>query len=262
MNSADLAERFRTRLGSTLPPFEVDLFRADLARANLDLMAAALEDTRQIVARAGPPHNPRDAVLARYNLKLAEIAQLFPIFFIFESAFRSFASARLALSYGDDQWWKPIRDTVARRGNLHSLHRLGNQPARRDVVDTVTHLIKGMGPGAAAVVTTYDLLEGGTLAHVERLIKANWTAIEAAFRQPAGRPPFTQRSFNDQFRLVRNARNDAYHHRTVSNRSRVLEIMEQLLDLLDISLDARLQAISNARLAPLQFSIPIGPHHS
>ena len=37
--------------------------------------------------------------------------------------------------------------------------------------DTVRHLIRGMGSGARSIRSTYDLLEGGTLAHVERLIE-------------------------------------------------------------------------------------------
>jgi hypothetical protein len=262
MNPTDLTEIFRTRLGATQSRLQVDLFVADLARANLDLMEAALKEARAIAARAGPPLHARDAVVALYNVKLAELSQLFPVFFVFESAFRAFTAARLALVYGDDQWWKPVRDALVQNRNLRTLHRLGTGPARRDVVDTVAHLLRGMGLGATRVGTSYDLLEGGTLAHVERLINSHWSQIDQALRHDPAQTPLTAAGFGNLFKAVRNARNDAYHHRSIQHRSRVIAIVEQLLDMLDISLEARLTAVTTVSLPPLVFAIPIASRHT
>lgn len=262
MNPGDLLETFRVRLGATQSSVQVTLFQADLARANLDVMRAALREVQSIAGRAGAPRNARDAVVARYNTHLAEIAQFFPVLFIFESAFRSFTAARLSLAYGDDQWWQPVRDAVVQGRDPLTLRRLGNLSARRDVIDTVAHLVRSMGRNAAGIATCYDLLEGGTLAHVERLIASHWSLIGSALRQPQVPAPVTAAGFGDLFKIVRNARNDAYHHRMIGNRARAIGIAERLLDMLDISLATRIQALDAATIAPLPFAIQTQSRHS
>ena len=156
----------------------------------------------------------------------------------------------------------PIRRAVDQKQSTQNIRFLGTAPARRDVKDTVQHLLRGMGGGAASVNSSYDLIEGGTLAHVERLIDHHWSEMSHVFRQPHIRAPLTSSTFRDQFKVVRLARNDAYHHRTVSSRPRLVSIMEQLLDLLDISISARLNYVGLAKIKPLQFSIAIEPRHS
>src|ERR1700735_3244146 len=262
MNPAELMGIFTTRLGAVQPPAQIDLFSADLMHANLDLMNAALKEACAIAARGSAPRNAREAVLALYNIKIAEVSQLFPLFFVFESAFRSFTAARLAIVYDDDQWWRPVRDAVTSGSSLRALHRLGGQAARRDVTDTVAHLIRGMGPAAARIATSYDLLEGGTLAHVERLINSHWSQIDHVLRHNPAAPKLTAAAFMDLFRVVRTARNDAYHHRSVAHRPRVVAIAERLLDMLDISLNARMTRIGAAAISPLSFALPIKARHA
>lgn len=261
MQPSDLAEFFRTRLGATQTRSQIELFDGDLMRSNLDLMQASLREARAIVANAGAPRNARDAVVAIYHVKLAELSQLFPIFFLFESAYRSFTAARLSAVYGDDQWWRPVRDALDMDRDLRTLHHLGNLSARRDVVDTVAHIFKGMGHGASGVSTSYDLLSGGTLAHVERLIGGHWSAIEQVLRQDPARPRLTGSTFTDLFKVVRNARNDAYHHRSVQQRMRVVAIVEQLLDMLDMNLGTHLTTVHQAPVAQLKFAIPKERRH-
>lgn len=262
MQPSDLAEIFRTRLGSIQTRSQVELFEGDLLRSNLDLMDVSLKEARAMAAAAGAPEHARDAVMTIYRSKLAELAQLFPVFFVFESAYRSFVAARLSVLYGDDQWWKPVRDAFSQGRDPHTLRHLGNLPARRDVVDTVFHLIKGMGPGAAGVDSCYDLLEGGTLSHVERLIAKHWTAVDSILRHDPAKPKLTSATFGDLFRIVRLARNDAYHHRSVRQHARVVAIVEQLLDMLDMSLSAHLEAIASASVPPLRFAVATQPRHS
>ncbi|MEO6216970.1 MAG: hypothetical protein ABIO86_13150 [Sphingomonas sp.] len=262
MKPSDLLETFRVRLGATQSTVQVTLFQADLMRANLEVMKAALREVQSIAASAGAPRHARDAVIARYNARLAEITQFFPVFFIFESAFRSFTAARLTLAYSDDQWWAPVRDAVVQGRDPLRLQRLGNLAARRDVIDTVVHLVRSMGRNSSGITTCYDLLEGGTLAHVERLIASHWSVIDAALRQSQLPAPITATGFGDLFKIVRNARNDAYHHRMIGNRARAISIAERLLDMLDISLAARIQALDAASIAPLPFAIPVQSRHA
>lgn len=261
MNPSDLTEVFRTRLGYTRSRLEVELFAADLGRSNLNLMDAALKEARAIAARAGPPRHARDSVIAIYNVKLAELAQLFPTFLVFESAYRAFTAARLAVAYGDDRWWSPVREAIAQGRNPVGAKSPGGIHLPRNAVDTVAHLLRGMGAGAAGVSTCYDLLEGGNLAHVERLIASHWTQIDGALWHDPARPKLTASGFGDLFRAVRKARNAAYHHRAVENRRRVVAMAEQLLDMLDVSLRDRLSAVGGAPLPPLLFGIQSSSRH-
>jgi hypothetical protein len=262
MTPESLLEEFRTRLGRTQLPSQVELFQGDLFRCNLNIMAAALMEVRAVTSRTGVvPSDARSTVLNTYAVKVAEISQLFPLFFVFESAFRSFAAARLRLIYGEELWWEPIRNALLNSRPLAAVHRLGRCGARRDVKDTVAHLLRGMGPGVMAIRTTYDLLEGGTLAHVERLIDQHWTDMSQVFHTAPGATRLRSSAFRERFSVVRNARNDAYHHRTVAGRPRMVAFAEQLLDLIDINLAARMHEVAAARLPPLPFSLALEDRH-
>lgn len=249
MTADDLTTRFRTRWGATLPLVEVERFTSDLYQTNHALMHAALVEAQDIAKRAGPPRDARGAVNALYDIRLAELAQMFPVFFIFESAFRSFAAARLAVAYGNDLWWDPVRQALLANANPRNITKLGSKPARRDTLDAVTHLLKSVGNGMGSLEGTYDLLEAGTLGHVQRLIAANWAEIEPALHQPS--PPLTAGNFRDRFDKVRIARNDAYHHRLITGRARVATTAEELLALLDTHLAERLARVGAAPLSAL-----------
>lgn len=111
------------------------------------------------------------------------------------------------------------------------------------------------------IAGTYDLLEAGTLGHVGRLIAANWTEIEPTFHRD-GHPPLTASNFRDQFNKVRLARNDAYHHRMIAGRSKVVATAERLLDLLDAHLGNRVDALQNAPIQPLAFTTAVEARHA
>lgn len=249
MTADDLIQRFRTRWGAPQPLVEVERFTSDLYQANHALMHAALVEAQDIAKRVGPPRDARGAVTALYDVRLAELSQMFPVFFIFESAYRSFAAARLAVTYGNDLWWAPVRQALLTNADPRHITRLGSKPARRDTIDAVTHLLRSVGNGMTDLESTYDLLEAGTLGHVQRLISANWTDIEPALQQPS--PPLTAANFRDRFDKVRIARNDAYHHRLIRGRTRVATTAEELLGLVDTHLAERIARVAAAPLKAL-----------
>ncbi|WP_343698943.1 hypothetical protein [Caulobacter sp.] len=256
-----LLDTFRYRLGGTRPVLEVERFEADLYRSNHALMKAALLEAQSIAARLGPAKDVRAAVLALYDTRLAEIAQMFPVFFVFESAYRAFTAARLTAVYGDDLWWDPVRQALLAKSDPQSVPALGGRPAKRDVIDALSHLLKGLkDPGMRQLRGTYDLLEAGTLTHVGRLISSHWTDIEPVFSQ-SGPLPLTSANFSDQFNKVRNARNDAYHHRLIRDRVKVAAIVERLLDLLDVHLGDRLDRLAKVQVAGLPVHVPQVPRH-
>lgn len=248
-------EFFRTRLGRLQPKLVLEAFNADLARTNLNVMWAALRDTEALVqSTKRPPKDPRAAVLARYERAAAAIAQLFPVFFVFESAWRTYVATRLNLIYGGESWWHGVRDLLAQKGDVTGVANLGTRPARGEVVRTLAHIIGGV-QRPSDLTTTFELLEIATLRHLEDLIDRHWSDMAHPFSetQALGRP--TSDQFGKLFARVRKARNDAYHHRVVSGREDVVSAAEQLVDLLNIHMGDRLAGIAAVQPAPLKFKV-------
>lgn len=261
MTETELLTIFHMRLGRVQSSLEVERFTADLYRSNHALMRTALFSVHAIATKAGAPRSARAAVQAAYDRQLAEIAQMFPVFFIFESAFRAFVAARLAAVYGNDLWWDPVRVAVQTGADPLEIVSLGGRSAKRDVVDTLTHLLRSLKLRALPDLRgTYDLLEVGTLAHVGRMISGHWADIAPALRS-GGALSLTSANFADQFNKVRNARNDAYHHRPVPERLKVVAAAERLLDLLDVHLGKRLKDLRSMAPEDLPSLIAAEPRH-
>lgn len=255
-------EFFRTRLGRLQPKAVLDAFNTDLARTNLDVMWAALRDTEALVQQTKrAPKDPRAAVLARYERAAASIAQLFPVFFVFESAWRTYVSTRMVLIHGGEGWWYEVRDLIKQGVSVPEVATLGTRPARGEVVRTLVHILSGTAR-PADLTTTFELLEVASLKHLEVLIDRHWSDMAHPFTSTPllGRP--TSDRFRNLFVRVRKARNDAFHHRVVSGREEVVNAAEQLLDLLDIHLGERVTGISGVHLAPLTFKALAEARHA
>lgn len=254
-------EFFRTRFGRMPTKLQLDIFRADLARLNLDIMSAALKQAEAVVqSTKRPPRDVRLAVLAQYEWIVASIGQLFPVFFIFESAWRSYSAARLSLIYGGDHWWHDVRDAIAQKRDPLLVTKLGGFHAKREVVILVSRILAPV-PSPATLTTTYDLMAESTLAHVEKLIGRHWTDMASPFSGPARLNVPTLGRFEALFTKVRRARNDAYHHRTVSDRAGVVSAVEQLLDLLDLHLGDRVASLGAVQLPALSFKLTKEARH-
>jgi hypothetical protein len=59
-------------------------------------------------------HEWQPAIFRVYNRKVAEHAQLFPIFHTFETAFRSTIAVTLEEHYRHARWWRPIYKRLRR----------------------------------------------------------------------------------------------------------------------------------------------------
>lgn len=262
MDSVEQVRFFRSRLGRILPGLQADLFAADLTRANLDVMDAALKQVAAAATAAGsPPRDARAAVWAEYDRRLAEIAQLFPVFFTFESAWRSLMAVLLAGHYGADDWWQPIRASVLAGRPASTVAMLGGAPARPEVVDTVARMLRPMGRSLAHVSGSYGLLQAGTLGNVETLIERHWSTVRSALRTTTAVGSPTLAQFMVMFGRVRNARNDAYHHRVVAQRVRVVAAAETLLDLVDVHLGDHVVRVEAVHPAPFTLQVGREPRH-
>lgn len=252
---------YRHRFGRTMTPTDLALFERDLETCNLDVMSGALRQAEAAAqAAAKPPRDVRGAVLAQYDRGAAKLSQLFPVFFVFESAWRSFVAATLRASYGDDQWWHEIRDAVAQGADVDDISLLNGRPAAAELVRTIAHALAGTTT-CGNLSTTYELLEVCGLHHVGKLIEFHWSIVADRLNLAASSAVSGRSGFDALFQRVRRARNDAYHHRVVAGRSEVLLAAEQLMDLLDVHLGARLERVAAQTPSPLTITMPIASRH-
>ena len=103
-----LQDLFEHHLHFTPTASDIAQFEADLAVVSPSLMKASL-----VELSAGKSRLPigrgawRTAIYAVYNRKVAEHAQLFPVFHCFETAFRSNVAVTLEDHYKIPRWWGP-----------------------------------------------------------------------------------------------------------------------------------------------------------
>lgn len=263
MDASAQATFFGNKLGATLPPLRIAAFERDLLTANLALMDAALQQVAATARTVGAsPRDARAAVWAEYDRRVADIQRLFPVFFTFESAWRTLSAAVLRQRYGgDDGWWHPVRAAMAAGSGVSRVGYLGGVPARNEVVRRVENILRNQ-PTADLhrMATSYDLLEVCTLGDVSWMIDRHWSAVASTFSATALPAP-TSAIFADLFRRVREARNDAYHHRPVSDGQKVIAAAERLLDLVDVHLGARVATTSSAALGAFAFAVLRQPRH-
>jgi hypothetical protein len=253
-----LLDMFNTRLGRVPMRAESELFAADLARTSHELLGAALREMTAKAATSTPGRDLRNQTLAVFHRKLAEQSRLFPLLFIFETAFRAYVAARLETIYATDDWWKPIEAEIVASRDPTELLSLHGVRVPRSMLRTVEHILRDAAArGRLTFSTGYDVVAAGTMAHVERLIGQHWSEMVSAFNpmhliRPQGR--MTSSEFCQLFKLVREARNDLYHHRVVHRQKRVMEIIEELMSMLDLDIGEIHAKMASVPLNPLPFS--------
>lgn len=247
---------YRFRFGRTMTATDLAAFSRDLETCNLDVMSGALKQAEAAaLAAKKPTRDARGAVMAQYERGVAQLAQLFPVFFVFESAWRTFAAATLRGIYQGDNWWHGVRDAVAQGAEVTGISHLGGRPAAGEMVRTIGHALKNVS-SCSDLSTTYELVEICSLYHLSKLLEYHWAEFIQRLNAETALGAPTWGAFEGLFRRVRHARNNAYHHRVVSGRAEVVAAAEQLLDLLDVHLGGRQARITGQVLAPLQFTLP------
>lgn len=254
---------FNTRLGSVPTRAESELFSADLARTSHELLKSALSEMEGRAAKTILSRDLRSQTIAIFHRKLAEQSRLFPLFFVFETAFRAYVATRLEAIYTTDQWWKPIEAEIVARRTPVSLGKIHGVSMPRPTVRTIEHILVGAAASNHATFSSgYDVVAAGTMAHVGKLIEQHWSEMVYAFSpkhklRSQGR--MTSLEFKQLFTLVREARNDLYHHRAVSRQRRVVGVIEELLDVLDLNIGDIYAKVNVAPLNPLSFKVPMEP---
>jgi hypothetical protein len=259
-----LLEFFQNDLPFTPTPGQVEQFERDLALVSPNLMRAALKEAK--AGRALHDRNfaqRRAAIFGVYYRKVAEHAQLFPIFHTFETAFRSTVAVELETHYGQADWWTPIKQAIRSGQNPRSVARIGAHGVSRDAAHLIGQIIRSIEakkPAAlAGGIDGYEFVELCDLSHIGRLVNTHWGVFAPQFRTGT---PLTSHDFEAKFHKVREARNGVYHHQSVAGMAGVVTAAEELLDRLGCSLDFAYSKIKGASPSAPAFNIPAGGQHN
>lgn len=269
-----LQKIFQTELHFTPTPRQVDQFLADLRVVSPTLMYASLQELgRSKKLKAMSPREARPAIFQVYHRKLSEHARMFPIFHVFENAMRSVMAHTLEDCYvahpHAPDWWRPIERAMQ---GAAIQPRITHIPSGRSIKQEALAAIRDLlavalrrDGGVAAVAAaedSYALLALGDMRHTQALIQSHWGSFTQYFMtNRAGAPPITSTNFIEMFDKIRRTRNAVYHHSSVGDVNKTVDLAERLLDRLDVSLNYVCQEVARAKVGSLPLSIPVGSRH-
>jgi hypothetical protein len=268
------ATEFLTRFFVEDLPFtptarQIDVFPSDLGLVSPYLMAGSLKEVQAGAAGTAllvRPNEWRPLIFKIYNRKVAEHAQLFPVFHTFETAFRSTVAVTLEEHYRHPRWWRGIYEQLRLGHEATAITQIGGVPIPRDAAHRIgqivfaidgedfhRNVVEGLNNG-------YQFAECCDLGHIRQLIEQHWGVFSPRFARPPNR--LTLADFRAKFERVREARNDVYHHKAVARIKNVVATAEELLDYLNCSIRFVYGKITAAAPTPIAFSIPIEARHN
>jgi hypothetical protein len=248
---------------------QIDLFQSDLSLVSPALMQAALKEVKEgtlgyvLVYR---PTEWRSAIFQVYNRKVAEHAQLFPIFHTFETAFRSTITATLEEHYRHARWWRPIYNQLRRGADASAITKINGVLLSRDAAHLIERLIYEIDGESferdivVGLNNGYEFTEHCDLIHIRQLVDKHWNIFSNRFRKGSSR--LTWNAFRNKFDRVREARNDVYHHKSVARLTDVVASAEELLDYLNCSIRFVYDKVDCAVTTAPRFVIPIEARHN
>jgi hypothetical protein len=261
-----LTDFFVNYLPFTPTPKQIALFQVDLALVSPFLMEAALREVKAGTAGTLLTHTPnqwRPEIFKIYNRKVAEQAQLFPVFHSFETAFRSTVAVNLERHYKHPRWWVGINNAVLGGKPPHTVTQVSGVTVTRDAADAIGRVVESLNAGPNppdAFNNGYEFVECCDLGHIGQLIQYHWPVFSPLFVQGGNR--LTAHTFRKKFNRVRNARNDIYHHKSVARLKKVVSTAEELLDYLNFSLAFVCTKVKDVKLEDIKFRIQPTTRHN
>lgn len=264
----DVSFEFLTKFFSEHLPFtptagQVADFKSDLALVSPFLMEASLIEVKAgtlgniLVYR---PTEWRAAIFKVYYRKVAEHAQLFPVFHSFETAFRSTVALQLEQHYSHKRWWRAVYEAMRKGQAPKTITEVGGAKMSTRVAFLIGKIIDSNDMTAIEGFDNgYQFLECCSLGQTRQLIEQHWSTFSPLFHR--ANPPYTLADFTSKFDRVRNARNDVYHHKSLARMSNVVATAEELLDHLNFSLGFVYEKIATISVVEPTFKIPPEPRH-
>lgn len=212
------------------------------------------------------PQDWRSEIFSVYNRKVAEHAQLFPIFHTFETAFRSTVSVQLEDHYQHSRWWRGIYEQLRKGQSAKTINQISGirlAPDAAHLIGQIIYAIDGdrfQNNLVGNFANGYEFVECCDLHHIRQLIEKHWNIFSIKFDR--GAIKLTLNDFHQKFDRVREARNDVYHHKSVARLTNVVATAEEILDYLNCSATFVYKKITESTVTPLAFSIPVESRHN
>jgi hypothetical protein len=269
-----LIKFFKRYLPFTPTEEQITTFKTDLSLVSPYLMEAALVEIKKGSLGKAPQISSdwRPALFKVYNRKVAEHAQLFGVFHSFETAFRSTVAVSLEQHFQEKRWWRPVYDAMRANQRPRTVRLIGRVPISGNKANTIGEIIQAIDGErfqrdiVGHFGNGFQFVEACDLNHIARLIEDHWAVFAQRFERAAP-PPATGVNrlsldhFKQKFKIIREARNDVYHHKSVAQMTDVVLQAEDLLDYLDYSLKFVHTKIEEASPTKPRFSVDIGQRH-
>lgn len=263
-----LVARFQRDLHFNPDSIQVDGFKRGLMKVHQGLMEHALTEVagaRTMLSR--PASSGRAIVLAVYGRKVAEQGKLFPVFHTFESAFRSTLARWMHAHYRVARWWQDVYVAISQGKDATTVKQISGVALSGGAARAIAGMIKRIdGDDLSRSVmpslsTGDEVLREAVLFDVGNLILSHWTHFQPRFSFVPSHPRLTRADFENTFKKVREARNDVYHHKSVSHRPDIVAAAEFLLDFIDVHLGAALDVSDPPGVKPFVPAITKEPRH-
>lgn len=248
-----LADLFANHLHFTPTPADIASFERDLAVVSPSLMKASLIELG--LGKSSKPAGAgqwRDAIYGIYNRKVAEHAQLFPMFHCFETAFRSRVAVSLEELYQIPKWWMPISNVLRAGGDVAAVTFIGVvnplSADRRRAIKLLVEELTRQSVDVTLFQDGYELLEHSTMGQTKRLLESHWPAFRDFFTRN-GQSVAPDVIFA-KFERVRAARNAVYHHMSFSGMTDAYETAAELLGYINFPLPKIHKTIDQTTCAP------------
>jgi hypothetical protein len=268
----DTSYEFLIRFFQSYLPFtptagQVDDFKKDLSLVSPYLMEASLVEVKNGAQgkTLSQGKDWRPAIFQVYNRKVAEHAQLFPVFHSFETAFRSTVAVTLEDYYQTPKWWDVIYRRLRSGGDARTITVINGKKIATDASHSIGEIIYAIDGErfqrnlVANFSNGFQFLEACELSHVARLIEDHWFLFAPKFTRKKNKLSLDH--FKTKFKVVREARNDVYHHKSVARMAGVVGHAEDLLDYLGFSLNFVCNKVADSVPLRLRFVIKVRADH-
>jgi hypothetical protein len=256
-------------------------FETDMRTLNpLTLRDSILECIEASRIAAVPYTEQRGLIHRVYVRKVKEFAAVYPAIYAVENALRSALADHLEKVIGRMDWWVLVRNAVAQgkgpetfdyegggrgsepRSLIHGTittrafakyihHVLGELLQNKD------HARRLLGPNR-----TDEFYYCLSLGELWKLIDLGWGITRGMFAADDDLgSQLTRKIFNDEMRVLKEARNRLFHSNPISNRVVVTQCAEKLLDYLDFHFGDYDLALSRAQyVRPAPVIVRTGRH--